>query len=330
METSAIVQPPIHALAALLHYRTAADPDEAETTRAFLSRLYPRLVRQHDYLARARDLGGAGLLSIVHPWESGLDNSPAWDRPLTAVHLPARRTAEYGTLRGHSSTVGYDRYVWLAALLRENGYRSEPLREEHPFAVEDPLVNAVYLASSHALAELAVATGHDPRPHLERAALVHTALVDRLWDAKGRIFRARDLRTGRLIPVATVAAFGPLLDPDLPLKTVGHLAELLLSPRFAGAAGYPVPSCDTQSSAFDRSAFWRGPTWITTNWLLWRGARTHRLSVVTDLLYGATLRLVRQSGFREYFDPFDGSGHGSHDFSASAALMLDLLGDHGR
>jgi len=47
--------------------------------------------------------------------------------------------------------------------------------------------------------------------------------------------------------------------------------------------------------------------------------------VVADLLAGSTLRLVRQSGFREYFDPFDGSGRGSHDFSCSAALALDLL-----
>jgi hypothetical protein len=52
---------------------------------------------------------------------------------------------------------------------------------------------------------------------------------------------------------------------------------------------------------------------------------THHLDAVSDLLLGSTLRLVRQSGFREYFDPFDGTGRGSHDFSWSAALVLDLL-----
>ena len=86
-----------------------------------------------------------------------------------------------------------------------------------------------------------------------------------------------------------------------------------------------MPTCDVQSAAFDRGGYWRGPTWVNTNWLVWLGALTHHLDAVADLLLGSTLRLVRQSGFREYFDPFDGTGRGSHDFSWSAALVLDLL-----
>jgi hypothetical protein len=328
LETSGITQPPLHALAALAQHRAAASAEDAQESRAFVKRIYPCLVDQHRYLARARDIGGAGLVSIVHPWESGLDNSPAWDRPLTAVRIPVRRYEDYGPLRGHSSAVGYDRYVWLAATLRDGGYHDEHLRDEHPFVVEDPLVNSVYLASTHALAELAEVAGEDPAPHRERVARVHGALLERLWDSGSGSFRARDLRTDRLIPVATIAGFGPLLDPDLPEPIVAALAELLLSARFAGAAGYPVPSCDIQSSAFDRAAYWRGPTWVNTNWLLWLGADIHGLNVIADLLYGSTLRLVRQSGFREYFDPFDGSGKGSHDFSSTAALVLDLLAGH--
>jgi hypothetical protein len=38
-----------------------------------------------------------------------------------------------------------------------------------------------------------------------------------------------------------------------------------------------------------------------------------------------TLELVARSGFREYFDPLDGTGRGSRDFSWSAALALDML-----
>lgn len=35
--------------------------------------------------------------------------------------------------------------------------------------------------------------------------------------------------------------------------------------------------------------------------------------------------LVRRSGFREYFDPLDGSGRGSDGFSWSAALFTDMV-----
>jgi glycogen debranching enzyme len=323
VDTSALTLPPLHALAALRLYATAPD---TEHRRAFLGRIYPALVAQHRYLARARDIGGAGLVAICHPWESGLDNSPAWDRSLAALQPPPAVYAPRPEPHADVTAAGdHERYVWLVTTYRDAGYRAEHLRDVHPFAVEDPLVNATYLASTHALAELAVIVGADPAPHREAAERIHQALLTRLWDAEAACFRARDLRAGRLIPVATVASFGPLLDPDLPNSAVRGLVDLLLSARFAGAAGYPMPTCDIQSAAFDRSGYWRGPTWVSTNWLLWFGAVAHGLTVVGDLLYGSTLRLVRQSGFREYFDPFDGTGRGSHDFSWSAALVLDLL-----
>jgi glycogen debranching enzyme len=321
-ETSGITVPPLHALAALRVHQCS---DDTEAGRNLLGRLYPMLMAQHRYLAQARDLGGGGLMSICHPWESGLDNSPAWDRPLAALRLPPSTFAPSHIPRGLPTGADYDRYVWLVTTLRDAGYSDQYLRDVHPFAVEDPLVNAVYLASTHALAEIAGIVGADPVPHREAARRIHDALLDRLWDEEAGCFRAWDLRAERRLPVATVSAFCPLLDPELPGRPLRALVELLLSSRFAGAAGYPVPTCDIQSSLFDRSSYARGPTWVNINWLIWLGASLHGLPVVADLMHTSTLRLVRQSGFREYFDPFDGTGRGSNDCSWSAALVLDLL-----
>ncbi len=319
VDTSGLTQPPLQALVAL---RLAGDPS---VDRGFLARLYPCLAAQHAYLSRERDVGRCGLVSLCHPWESGLENSPVWDLPLAAIDPPKSSYAP-GVLHRHTADgVEPERYVALVMAMRDSGYRPEYLRDDHPFAVEDPLFNAVFLASTHALADLAEIVGEDPRPHREAADRLHTAMLDRLWDPESRSFRARDVRTGQLIPVVTIAGFAPLLDPELPPAIVRHLVELLLSARFAGATGYPVPTCDVQSATFDRCGYWRGPTWINTNWLVWTGALTHRLYALADLVQGSTLRLVRQSGFREYFDPFDGTGRGSHDFSWSAALILDLL-----
>ena len=316
VDTSGLAQPPLQALAAL-RLATCAG---GEADRGFLARLYPLLAAQHAYLERERDVAGLGLASLCHPWESGLENSPAWDGPLEAVTPLVSPYAGGRAEDGHS-----DRHVSLVRSLRDAGYRAEYLRDDHPFVVEDPLFNAVFLASTHALTEVAELAGADPGPHREAAQRIHEAMLDRLWDRETCCFRARDVRTGRLIPAATIAGFAPLLDPELPRPVVRALAELLLSARFAGATGYPVPTCDVQSPAFDRRGYWRGPTWVNTNWLVWFGASTHHLDAIADLLLGSTLRLVRQSGFREYFDPFDGTGRGSHDFSWSAALVLDLL-----
>jgi hypothetical protein len=148
VETSGLSQPPLHALAALRTHLCAPD---LEDSRAFLRVLFPKLVAQHRHLAHSRDLGGGGLISICHPWESGLDNSPAWDRPLAALQLPpgpllagvpAAQRADRRRLRP-LCLAGHD--------LQDAGYRDEHLRDVHPFAVEDPMVNAIYLASTHAL-----------------------------------------------------------------------------------------------------------------------------------------------------------------------------------
>src|SRR5690348_10810849 len=81
--TSALIQPPVHALAAWQVF--LADPAEARR-REFLPRLYSRLLAWHRYLTERRAApDGDGLVRIVHPWESGMDNSPSWDEPLSRV-----------------------------------------------------------------------------------------------------------------------------------------------------------------------------------------------------------------------------------------------------
>lgn len=314
--TSGLTAPPLHALAVWWVWRHTGDD-------AFVRQAFGSLKAQHDYLARERDLGGGGLAAIVHPWESGMDDSPAWDEPLSA--LPEIR---YGyrnvELDERHPDSDHDRYVWLALRYRNAGYRADYLRDDHPFAVEDPMFNGIWLASCHALAELAPVAGEDPAPHVERAERIRGALIERLWNDG---FYARDVRTGRLIPVCTVGGFGPLLDPGLPSAQVTALVEVLESARFMGATGYPVPSCEIRAAQFDRTRYWRGPSWVNTNWLLRRAAAVHDLASLGQLLTSGTLRLVRQAGFRECFDPFDGSGRGCRDFSWSAALTLDLLAD---
>ncbi|GAA0846189.1 hypothetical protein ACFQVD_19795 [Streptosporangium amethystogenes subsp. fukuiense] len=319
--TSGLTQPPLQALALWWVWRHAADRD---TAAALVRRIYPMLVAQHGYLTTSRDLGGGGLAAIVHPWESGMDDSPVWDAPLEALP-PVRRAYRREEPSQWQPDSHHDRYMALVLGYRDSGYDPVYLRDEHPFAVEDPMFNGIWLASCQALAELAPVAGADAGPHREAAERIRAALLDRLW-ADGA-FRVRDLRAGRLSSIRTVGSFGPMLDAGLPADRVAELVVTLESASFMGAAGYPVPSCEIRAPQFDRSCYWRGPSWVNTNWLLRRAAAVHGLAGLVRVLGSQTLRLVRQAGFRECFDPFDGSGRGSRDFSWSAALTLDLLAD---
>ena len=53
----------------------------------FIREVYPALLRWHRWLHTARDADGSALACIIHPWESGTDDSPRW------LHLFERHAA---------------------------------------------------------------------------------------------------------------------------------------------------------------------------------------------------------------------------------------------
>ncbi|MFE9764458.1 hypothetical protein ACFYPC_07975 [Streptomyces sp. NPDC005808] len=194
VQTSGIVQPPVHALAAWLVHQ--ADPGLSRA-RGFLSRAYPRLAAWHRYLLHRRDLGGAGLASVVHPWEQGMDNSPCWDAPLSRI-TPApprsfrRADLDHGAPEDRPTDLDYGRYVRLATDYRDGGYADGG----GEFAVEDPSFNALLIASEHALAHIAQELGAAGTARHARAERLTAALVDRLWDPTEGMFFCRDVYGG--------------------------------------------------------------------------------------------------------------------------------------
>ncbi|WP_409474491.1 MGH1-like glycoside hydrolase domain-containing protein [Streptomyces sp. HC307] len=324
-ETSGIVQPPVHALAAWLVHR--ADPEES-SRRGFLARAYPRLAAWHDYLLTRRDLGGGGLAAVVHPWEPGMDNSPCWDRALQRVE-PAppdavhRADLDHGHPADRPTDLDYGRYVRLATDYREAGYDDRAAR--HGFAVEDPCFNALLIVSELALAAMAHDLGATTAPHATRAEELTHRLVTRLWDDTAGLFRARDLGSDALVDERSVTGLIPLIVPHLPPDVVRRLRETLDGPHFSAPATRLVPSYDLTGHAFDPKRYWRGPAWFNTAWLIHRGLSTHGLEEDADRLRQGVLAEAGCSEFAEYVDPTTGAARGTRHFSWTAALTLDLL-----
>ncbi|MEU6574097.1 hypothetical protein [Streptomyces sp. NPDC046805] len=359
VQTSGIVQPPVHALAAWLVHR--ADP-ELSWARGFLAGAYPRLAAWHRYLLHRRDLGGGGLASVVHPWEQGMDNSPCWDAPLSRV-TPAptrsfrRADLDHGAPEDRPTDLDYGRYVRLAADYRDREYtdgedkgvaRRASVeggggRRVGEFAVEDPAFNALLIASEHALARIARELGATGTARHARAERLTVALVERLWDPAEGMFFCRDVlnrdvgsrshrnvRSAGLIPERGVSGLIPLLLPGLPRHIVTSLVRTACGPHFGlGGATRLVPSYDLLGEAFDPHRYWRGPAWFNTCWLLERGLRLHGERRRADALREAIVHTADASGFAEYVDPFTGEACGATGFGWTAALALDLLHDPG-
>ncbi|MGW3848560.1 MGH1-like glycoside hydrolase domain-containing protein [Streptomyces fagopyri] len=198
VQTSGIVQPPVHALAAWLVHQ--ADPGLSRT-RSFLTRMYPRLAAWHRYLLHRRDLGGGGLASVVHPWEQGMDNSPCWDAPLSRITPAPPRTfrradLDHGSVEDRPTDLDYGRYVRLATDYRDGGYADGAGDGAGRFAVEDPAFNALLIASEHALAAIARELGAAGTARHARAERLTAALVERLWDPAEGMFFCRDVYGG--------------------------------------------------------------------------------------------------------------------------------------
>jgi hypothetical protein len=327
--TSGIVQPPVHAVAAWRVHELAPEPD-----LDWLARLFPRLAAWHDYLYRERDPEGDGLVAIRHPWESGMDDSPAWDAPLAAIELEPgavppypRKDLTMARADERPTAAAYDQYVHLVETFKRFRYDEREIRARSAFVVEDPCFNAILVAAGQCLARIAEAVGEDGARFREQAARTAAQVNTRLWNDALHAYVPFDRVARRQVLAPVAGGFVPLFAGIPSARQAQLMCRQLDSAHFwaHGGAGWPVPTCDRVFPGFVPSRYWRGPVWVNVNWLIARGLRRYRFAAYAEAIEAATLRLVRDGGFKEYFHPVTGEGLGSESFAWSAALVLDLL-----
>jgi glycogen debranching enzyme len=326
--TSGIVQPPVHATAAWMVHEAAPDRD-------WLARLLPRLAAWHDYLYRERDPDDDGLVAIRHPWESGMDDSPAWDTPLAAIEIepgavPPYPRKDLTMVRADErpTAAAYDQYVHLVENFKRFRYDEREIRARSPFVVEDPCFNAILVRAGDDLARVAEAVGEDGARFREQARRTADAMNVRLWSDVLHAYVPFDRVARRQVPAAVAGGFVPLFAGVPSAGRAQLMCRQLDSHHFwvHGADDeWPVPTCDRTSPSFVPTRYWRGPCWVNVNWMVAIGLRRYRYDDYASALEKATLALVERGGFREYYHPVTGEGLGSDRFSWSAALTLDLL-----
>ena len=319
--TTGLTQPPLPVTAAARLF--TGDPDRARA-REQIGLLWPRLVAWLAWIERART--GPHLAAVVvHPWESGMDNSPAWDEPLKSTpqvsheHLERRDTATVSA-KERPSTTEYRHYLGIVSALRKARWDTERQVEDSPFAVEDPAFTAITGRAASDLATIASDAGQDGSDVTRIATQARAGLAG-LWDEQAGWYRAYDVRAG--------APTGPPTASGLAAAFAGadgaHAQRMVERMHgWSDHVQYTVPSSDPTDPSFDPIRYWRGPIWVLVNWLVAEGLSTIGLSDDADSLRTETRGLVER-GFTEYYDPRDGTGIGGQGFSWSAALTLAWL-----
>lgn len=265
--TSSITQPPVygHTVAELVRRGIDVTDDVVASARLGLSFLLRRRARID------------GLVTIVHPWESGGDDSPRWDDWFAAVWDADTWFRRKGEL--------------VVSITRDDD--GAPIGND-AFPVTSAGFNALVAFSA---LELASVTG-DGALRADAGALVDA--LDRRWSpslgtwvdgpGSGSVRTAYDL-LGHLVVDRPVPA--SLFEPDgfgTPAGPAGvHLAE----------------------AAYDPGAYWRGSVWPQVLYLLAVAAERRGQPDLAGRLRTALRRGVVTSGLAEHWHAETGAGLGA-------------------
>ncbi len=308
---SDITQPPVLAVA-------VETVMESTNDAVFLGEMLPRLKKYYDYLHQRRDSDRDGLISIIHPWESGWDNSQRWDLTL-------------GVADGERSHID-NRKMRLISIYKKLNWNLDRIFELDEFNVEPVDFNVIYAVNMTALARLCRRIGDTDGADVyeNRADKTRRAIFQKMWDGD----KYTDLCTKDEIksPVKSAAMFYPMILPGE--EHHRHLIEKHLANPAEFNLTRMVPTTSRDHDLYDGSQYWRGNIWININWFLWNALMKvirdnpdyHPAKLMAHRIKESSFELLAKSGFFEYFNPETDDGYGVKNFAWNGLVrFMDLV-----
>jgi hypothetical protein len=293
---SSITQPPVYGWAAAELVRRGVDLERSVLDAAAAGLRF---------LLTDRVRSPAGLVELVHPWESGCDHSPRWD-DLMAPHPVGAGDDPYDEARWFSR-----KGELLATIERTSG--GAPVHNP-AFPVGSVAFTAVCAWSARELASVTGDLG------LASAADDAVAALSGRWDEQQRTWvddgPTRD-GSGR---IRTAESLLPVLVDHRP-EVVDAVVDSVVGAGGLAAAHGPW-GVDPTETTFRRGSYWRGPSWPQIDLLLWWGLRSAgRRDAAAALAAGTTTGAVR-SGWAEYWDADTAAGGGAAPQSWATVVVL--------
>ncbi|MGL4488417.1 MAG: MGH1-like glycoside hydrolase domain-containing protein [Rhizobiaceae bacterium] len=320
--TTGITQPAVAGFALRLLYERSGNPAKVE---ARLRVLLPKVSRWHRWFFETRDPKGEGLVALIHPWESGRDNSVDWDEAFQRVPRTATRYVRKDILHAdpaHRPTQEfYDRIVWLIEHFRSLKWDTSKLHDASPFQMVDPGFNAILLRACADVADMADMLGMTEIAKENRGyATRGIAAMESLWSEAHGQYLCRDRSSGTLVNspsnAGLLAAFCAI-----PESRAARIAKTIES----HGTKYRVASHPPQAPGFESKRYWRGPVWLVINYMIAEGLKQAGQTGAAAAITASSLDLIRKGGFAEYYDPQTGEACGGGRFTWTAAMVLEFL-----
>lgn len=334
--TSGVTQPPIIAEAIS---RIGAQLKKPERQH-FYKKCLPHLIKYHEWLYTERNPQGTGLVLQIHPYETGMDNTPPWMQQLrehsqpwwVAAIVKLRLSGLANALRRDNDVPSNQRIDAIDAMvcwsiihrLARKHYDIDKILHRSFFIIEDVFFNSVFVRNNTVLREIASTARVSLPPELLANMKNSESALEELWDESFDVYFGRDFVTSKLLREPTIASLAPLYAGTISQERAKKLVQILTNERTFWL-NYPLPSVPRNTRYFDADRYWQGPTWINTNWLMIDGLKRYGFEKEASALKSHTLEVMREHGIWEYYNPLTGAGLGIPNFSWSAALALDLL-----
>lgn len=305
---SSLLQPPLVAQAVQRIFMVSNDLE-------FLKEMLPKLKKYYNWIANNRDFEGNGLISIISPFESGIDWKPSFDE---VVDFPSKK-ADWRL---------FVKIIWVDFRNFLNNYNGKKIYKQGYFIVKEVAFNTIYAQNMLTMAKLCEALD-DGNAELYKKRYTQTvsSILKIMYDDETAAFYDVYGQELKKIEVLTPTVFFPVVIRDIPNEIKNRVLKRHFFNNKEFNVPFPLPSLSISHPAFNphKSLFiWRGPTWCLYNWFMHKYLMENGFDNEADKLIKSLKQLIEISGFREYYNPFTGEGYGAKDFTW-AGLVLDMI-----
>jgi len=315
---SYFIDPPSYLVAAEVLYNRTKDK------RVF--DFLPPMEKCVNYLLEKRDLFGDGLVSVVHPWETGCDNAPYFDDPMQInINTPFWKIK------------ALLKYLKLIRDLKKNDWNLSLVKEKNMFSMQDVGVNGLTVAGIVSLSNLFKEAGNLEKfdEYYAKAEKMSNSIEKYLWNESKEYFYPRLCTDNpRKIIRSTAIGLSPLLSGLIEKDKANSVLENFLESEEHFNSPYGV-AFNSRSElkkdkeiTFDTDFLWRGPCiWMNINWIAAKAASIYERNDLAKEITKKTVKLLEKSGFREFYHPESGIGGGAKNFTWGT-VVLDMIKDY--
>lgn len=342
--TSGISQPPMMAEAVWQVGQALEESDR----KLFYKKMLPKLIDLHLWHFNEResitDGQRTGRVFVIHPYETGMDNSPPLLMPVReqfGINMAAKPSFKEKIVHGVMNILRRDlrnvpadermynrdvlAYQALTKQIRKHKYDAETIWQDPSIPLtEDLAYNAIFMQANIKLQKISRELEVELPEDLQAGIARQQNGFEAFWNEDLQAYVSRNARTGKQIPIVTVSSLLPLYAFAHSDEVLPHESEVIsaLKNPHKFWTKFPFPSVPIDDfKHFDRYRYWSAPAWLWINKLIEYGLREHGHTEAAN----EVLEVMISAEPNEYFDTFTGEPLGIGYFTGTAMVVMDAV-----